>query len=314
MKPLIALCGLFYPVAILRYFENALLRRNDIDLVTVGPDFGVWLPWKAGMHLPYTVRVVDIPIPQVTNGRPPVSFAEAKLRGKLGRLPDVWLQIDAGHCFQGKPSEGLNIVAATDPHCLNYDYQRSIADIFYCMQTPYMKEGDSYFPYAYDSEWHRFIGGVEKHGLRDYGEPKFHAALCGLTYKSRQDWANALRSKGYNVFLDTGPSYNDARKIYASSVTGFNWSSLQDTVARCFELMAMGIPSPMNRVPDLLRLFEDGEHFLGFDDLSGAVQASVELIENPELQENIWVKARRAVEPHTYDARIFTILGDADLV
>ena len=309
MKPLVALSGLFYPVAILRYFESALLRRTDIDFVTVGPDFGTWLPWKSGMHLGYTVRTVDIPLPRVTSDQPPVQFAEAKIRSRLGRLPDLWLQVDAGYHFSGKPVSGCSVIVATDPHVLNYDRQRTLADYFYCMQTPYAKSDDRYFPYAYDVFWHRRIGDDERPT-----EPTYDASLCGLVYSNRLSWASLLRGRGYKVFLDTGPSYGDARKIYAESVTGFNWSSKKDTVARCFELMAMGVPSPMNRTSDLLRLFRDGEHFLGFDSVGEAAQASISLIESEALRNEIRSKALEAVEPHTYDARVETILRDVQII
>jgi len=66
--------------------------------------------------------------------------------------------------------------------------------------------------------------------------------------------------------------------------------------------------------PDLVRLFKDGKHFLGFDHLTSAIQMSLELIRSAELREQIRREAREAVKPHTYDARIQTILEDVGLV
>ncbi len=302
-KPLVVLSGLFYPVAMLRYFESALRRRRDIELITTGPDFGAWLPWKSGMRLPYQMPPVDTPLPQTDSGATPLTFAERR----IGRVVDLWLQIDAGYYLRGKPKNGVNVVVATDPHCLNYDAQRQSADIFYCMQQPYMKDGDKWLPYAYESNWHRFIENHERTVTCD-------ACLVGIAYKNRSGWARLLRNKGYHVYLETGPAYEDARALYAASLTGFNWSSLQDTTARVYELFAMGVPAVLNRVPDLMDMFTEDKDFLGFDNMREAVRQSIRLIEDVGLRETLRENARDAVELHTYDARVERILKEAGVV
>ena len=302
-KPLVVLSGLFYPVAMLRYFESALRRRRDIELVTTGPDFGAWLPWKSGMRLPYQMPPVDFPLPQTSSGATPITFAERR----LGRVVDLWLQVDAGYYLRGKPVHGVNVIVATDPHCLNYDAQRKSVDKFYCMQQPYMKPGDEWLPYAYEPHWHRFVEDHER-------SKEYDACLVGLAYNNRVDWARLLRNKGYRVYLETGSAYEDARALYAMSLTGFNWSSLQDTTARVYELFAMGIPAVLNRVPDLMDMFTEGEDFLGFDNLREAGKQSIRLIKDADLREALRKNARDTVAPHTYDARVERILKEANIV
>ena len=42
---------MFYPVAILRYFQQALQRRDDVNVYSVGPWTGTWIPWMGGLYL-----------------------------------------------------------------------------------------------------------------------------------------------------------------------------------------------------------------------------------------------------------------------
>jgi glycosyltransferase involved in cell wall biosynthesis len=175
------------------------------------------------------------------------------------------------------------------------------------MQKPYMKPGDIWLPYAYDPIWHAQTTIPAK-------DRQYDAALIGLPYPDRNKLVTRLRNDGLNVFYEIGPCYNDARDIYHNTRVGLNWSSLQDTTARVFELMAFGICPVLNRVPDLMELFTDGEHFLGFNDLEEAAQKAEMAAKDFELCERIGNAARNAVEPHSWDARVQKVLEVAELV
>jgi hypothetical protein len=81
-----------------------------------------------------------------------------------------------------------------------------------------------------------------------------------------------------------------------------------------FELMAMGIAPVLNRVPDLMSMFEDRQDFLGFDTEDQAVSLVTELLDDLEFADWVGRCARKAVEPHSWDARVQQILEDTGLV
>ena len=292
----IVLSGIFYPMAILRYFEAALGRRDDIELFTVGPFTGTWIPWANGMHLPIKyAKQPDLVLPKMQN-YVPIGFVESKLPWQ----PDLWLQIDAGFHFHGKPAKGKNVIVGTDPHVLNYDQQRTFADTFYCMQTPYQKDGDSYLPYAYDPIWHAPEEQPQKNDV----------CLIGLHYDQRNKLVDRLRANGLSVYYDLGPCFDEARALYNQAPIGLNWSSLEDLTARVFELLGMKRLAVVNRVPDLDLFFDDENDLLIFDTLDDAVDIVVWHNENRLRAEQIAEQGHEAVKPHTWDARIETILNE----
>lgn len=292
----VVLSGIFYPVAILRYFEAALRRRPDVELFAAGPYTGTWIPWAGGMHLPQRYAAApDLALPQSVLASPlPVSVVESRLPWR----PDLWLQVDAGWHLRGRPAHGRNVIVATDPHVLNYDAQRGYADTFYCMQTPYIKPGDEYLPYAYDPVWH-----APEEQTRNYD-----ACLLGLHYPQRDALVQSLRANGASVCYDLGPSYDEARALYNQAPVGLNWSSLQDLTARVFELLGMRRLAVVNRVPDLERFFEDGRDLVVFDDLQDAMDKAMYCLRHPNDVVGIAESGHHAVQEHTWDARVSRIL------
>lgn len=299
----IVLSGIFYPVAILRYFENALLRRDDVELFTVGPYTGTWIPWAGGMNLSAKyAKKPDLPLAgdMARIGKVPygvVSF--------LPWVPDLWLQVDAGFYFDfgGKYNTQAGRVAhvATDPHVLDYSYQRTQCHQFFNMQKIYSQPGDIYLPYAADPEWHAPIEGLEK---------EYDACLIGLHYESRTRLVDALRQKGLRVYYDIGPAFREYQLLYARSKVALSWSSKQDLIARVFEAMAMKIPLVCNIVPDLDLHFKDGVHYHGFRGLGDAIKEVEEIVgTHRNAAEKMAQQAHDLVmEKHTYDHRIQQIL------
>jgi hypothetical protein len=286
-------------LAIGRYFEAALKRRaanDEIELVTVGPYTGHWIPWNGGMTLPDKYAIPPtLPLPR--GSKPvPISYIE----GQLPQKPDLWLQVDAGWHMTGRPAHGKNVIVATDPHVLNYDQQRAWADVFYCMQACYAKPGDEYLPYAYDPIWHAPQSEARL----------FDVCLLGLHYQNRNQLVNALRERGVKVYYDLGPCYDEARALYNQAPLGFNWSSLNDLTARVFELLGLGRLAVVNRVPDLAKFFEDGRDLVAFETLGEAVEKIIYYLAHEAEAEAIAERGRLAVQPHTWDARVGQILAD----
>lgn len=302
----VVLTGIYYPVAILRYFEQAIKRRPDVEVVTMGPYTGNYIPWNGGMKLKeeYAVQP-DIPLPLQHMQGLPSRIAESMLRSvRPDFVPDLWLQVDAGFKLMGKVRSGKNFIVGTDPHCLNYDEQRTYADEFFCMQTPYMKSGDRWLPYAFDPVWH----------LPDPNnttEPVYDAGYVGAPYDNRKMLIGALQSNGFKVLATGyGPAYAEARDLYAQMKIGLNWSSLKDLTARVFEICALGLTPVVNRVPDLEKVgFIEGMHYEGFDTVEEAVRKCRGLIDDPKHAEAMAMCAQQFIRPHTWDARVAEVLS-----
>lgn len=297
----VVLSGLFYSMAILRYFEAALRRRDDVELYTVGLDKGYWVPWKGGMVSKTETKIlpVDLPLSNGSHINPfiPISYVENRLPFK----PDLWLQIDAGFYFEGRPQSGKNFIVGTDPHVLNYDRQRTYADKFFNMQKCYAKSGDEYLPYAFDPIWHAKEENVEQ---------AFDVCFLGLAYPQRVSVINALKQKGVSVYNDLGPIYGEARHLYNQAPVSFNWSSLLDLNARAFELLGMGRLQVINRVPELKDFFEDGKDLVVFENnLPECVEKIQYYLAHKEEAQRIADQGHKTVQPHTWDARVEQLLS-----
>jgi len=295
----VVLTGIFYPMAILRYFEAALRRRPDVSLFTAGPWTGAWIPWAGGMNLPAKYAASpDLPLPMAALHQ---SFPAAFIEARLPWAPDLWLQVDAGWHLRGRPRAVRSLIVGTDPHVLDYGEARQYADVFYCMQACYGKGDDRYLPYAYDPIWH----------APEDQPRRYDACLLGLHYKQRDRWVAALRARGMDVCYDLGPVFDEARALYNQAPIGLNWSSLKDLNARVFELLGMRRLAVVNRVPDLATFFQDGRDLVVFDTLDEAVEKALYYHAHPDEAEIVAGQGHTAVAPHTWDARVAQILEDA---
>jgi spore maturation protein CgeB len=216
---------------------------------------------------------------------------------------DLWLEVDAGFFLDPKPKKGIVAHVATDPHALNYDRQRQLADFFFNMQTPYMKNGDIYLPYAYDPKVH----------YPEESEKEYDVCMVGLHYELRTQLVNRLVAEGLNVHYSIGEIFDEYREVYNKSRVAINWSSRLDMNARVWELAAMGIPAVQNTVPDMKTFFVPGEHYLEFTDVDGAVKQVLWALDNYDEAQDMANAAYRKVQPHTWDARIAQILDRVGL-
>jgi glycosyltransferase involved in cell wall biosynthesis len=284
-----------------RYMLDALKRRRDVDVFVVAPFTNTYIPWLGGIHLPR--KYVSIPdLALGANDEVVYPWVEKQLPWK----PDLWIEGNAGLRAHGRP-EGKFVVIGTDPHVLDYDARRAVADIFFCMQKPYAKPSDIWLPYAYDPIWHT-------PSPKPLFDRSLEITLIGLTYPNRLKLMEELRGRGHATHLSTGAAYDEARDIYHDSFCGLNWSSLLDTTARVFELMAFGCVPILNRVPDLLELFREDEHFLGFDNFSEAVAKIEGILGDLPRAEALVESAKAAVKPHTWDSRMEFVLQKAGVL
>ena len=289
---------MYYPVSIGKYFDFALKRRDDVNLHTIGPWTSTYIPWMGGMYLQDKhSRPPDSPMSKTFCGQ--VKVNPKILESRLPFKPDLWINADAGFSFS-KPDCPYAIIA-TDPHVLNYDYQRTQADMFYNMQKVYSKEDDIYLPYCADPKWHSPLN-VDK---------EYDVCLIGLKYENRTRLVNRLRDRGLNVFYETGIVYDKYQEAYAKSRLAFSWSSKLDLIARVFEAMAMDVPLVCNHVPDMELFFEDGVDYYGFDNLEQAEAQIFMALANYEDAKMVSKNAHtKVMADHLYDHRIEQILAD----
>jgi len=304
----IVLSALWYPCAIAVYFLEAF-RDTGHEVVVAGPDFGTWIPWKGGMHLPqkYAIKP-DVVLPQRGVG---MWDADRLVRERYG-APDLWVQVDAGYYLNIEPraiwydrATYPIVVIGTDPHVLDYRVQREEADYFFCMQKCYMQPGDIWLPYAYSTHHHYPVEA----------DNEYDVMLIGLQYPNRCAVMGALADKGYRTYLDTGPVFDEARELYAKTKVIFNWSSRQDTVARVWEAMAFRKCLVTNRTPDLPLLFTEGKHYLGFDSIGEAVEKVEWALAHDKEREEIAFNGFWEVRTkgHSYGDRVDFILEKVGL-
>lgn len=295
-----------YPVAMGRYIWEAFLRREDVEIFSAGPYSVDNIPWKGGMKLPKSYLLPpDLPMPFI--GTPSVNYSY--LEKKLPWKPDLFLEVNGGLQSPESPVSAPYAVVGTDPHVLNYDNVRVRANKFFCMQKPYMKSTDVWLPYAYDPIYHSKTPVP-------WEEREYDCSLIGLQYPGRIAFFNELQNKGHNVYFDIGKAYHDAREIYHKTKVGFNLSGhgKKDTTARVFELMGFGIVPLLNRVPDLMEMFEENIHYVGFSSVTEAIEKWHWIMDNQEKAQEIAEAGNQAVKPHTWDARAETILKEMDLL
>ena len=294
----IAFSTIFYPVSMGLYILNALRRRDDVELWTVGPFTGSYIPWGGGMHLPARyINTPDMPLSQNTiQQKIPTVF----MKNKIPWTPDLFLQVDAGWHFLDRPPGKIVAHVQTDPHCLKELYRPAIvySDVTFCMQTPYIKEGEEYLPYAYDPEIH-YPMDIDK---------EYDACMLGLQYPQRDALVARLRSHGLNVKYGIGTVYDEYRIEYNKSRIALSWSSLLDTPTRVYEALAMKVALVCNRTKDLENFFVEGEHYLGFETVEEAEKQVLLLLSDDKKRTQIAEEGYEAVLPHSWDERAKQIL------
>jgi hypothetical protein len=309
-KKLVVVSGTFYPLTMMHYFIFALKRRPDVELITVGPYTGTWIPWKGGMHLPqqYATPPTYPLAPELIN--PPSNTSpmvvDAMIKAQYRRVPDLWLQIDAGFYFNARPNAKHVALVATDPHCLLYNAQRRIVDKFFNMQKAYMQDGDILLPYAYDPFIHKYKP-LEKF---------YEGCLIGALYPERQQLVKALQDAGYNIYTKVGEVFEVYAERYNHSKVALNVSSMLDVNARTFEAMGMRRPLLTNRLPALSEHFKEGVHYMGFDTVSEAVHQFRYMMDREHKDEMDAMVENAYAEvstKHTYDIRIEQIFKEVGL-
>jgi hypothetical protein len=301
----VMMSAIWYPLAMATYIRQAFERRDDIELITVGPFTGSWIPWNGGMQIhPKYVYTPTVALPQNMVGRT-IPFSICREITHLEKAPDLFIQVDAGFHFLDRPVGKKVIHIQTDPHCLKLSYElpKSYSDFNFCMQKAYMEEGEYYLPYAYDER--TFFPTWD--AIKNYD-----ACLIGLHYENRDRLVNALRDKGMNVHYSIGEIFDQYRMYYSQSKIALNWSSLDDLNARVFE--GIGLPVLTNIVSDMKEFFEDGTHYVGFQHTGEAVEKAIELLANPDKRNEIGRNAHELVlSKHTWSHRVQQILETAGL-
>lgn len=308
-----------YPLSMASYFMRAFNRRDDIELRTMGPYTGTWIPWANGIRLPVKYAISPTYpgyLGQFSNNREfPWSMAASMLQGWQ---PDLIITIDAGIMFDRRPdSKCLVVHVATDPHYLEYDVARTRCDTFYNMQKCYMKGNDKYLPYAFDPTVHYPMSEVEKTS---------DCVLIGVTnpaYQERSDFIAELRLRGVSVINDVGYIFDEYREMNNQASIGLHSSTKDDMAARVFELPAMGLAPVINRVPDLVEFFEENNHYLGFTGVREGVEKVMFLKSSQEqlkqlavrAHDNVWkIDSITGFPQHSYDSRVWRILNDGGFI
>lgn len=299
----VGISALHYPVTMARYFIDAFERREDVEVYTVGPYFGSYIPWNGGMNLPLRyVKSPYLPLPNTAN-KIPYEMVKSQMPQDL----DLFVTIDAGWHFTTRPQAKVTALVQTDPHVLKQSYEQPAAysDYNFCMQQIYMKPGEIYLPYGADTHWF----------YPEEREMEYDVCLIGLHYPQRDRFVAALRSLGLKVYYDIGVVYDEYRELYNKSRVAISWSSLQDLPVRVWEAMAMKRPLVCNHVPDMDKFFKNSVHYMGFESLDEAITDVQYLLNNPEEAEVISENAYGVVmNGNSFDDRVQQILKDCKIL
>ena len=305
-KTKILLLSIHYPFAIKNYWENAIRRNPNLELVTTGPYTGAWTPWLGGITLDkkYAVPPTYVMPFKPNVGRVPYALVKSYM---TNWTPDLVMTINAGIDWIDKPTDGIVVSVGTDGHVLDYTHSRKISDKFFNMHPKYAQDGDVVLSYAFDPGTHYAVTDVEK---------DHDAVLIGMPYPERVAWVEKLRKFGVSVLFENGPIFDEYRKLNNRARIGLNWSSKGDLNARVFEIMAMRLCPVIDRCADLERLgFVEGQHYLGFMGFPEAIEKVMWAKEHPDEANAIALSAYNKVnkDNFTYDKLVLDVLKEVGL-
>ena len=314
-KLTVCISGLIYPVTMMRFFWEALEKRDDCKVFSIGPFFGNFIPWPndqgtPGRFLPdkYT-KVPDAPLPKqaATTYLDPQMIVDI-----VPKDIDLFLQVDAGWHFSARPPGKVVALVETDAHCPgwqqgHYKLPRSYSDYVFTMHSNFMNPGEFFLPYAAHDWVYPPQFDVEK---------EFDVAMIGVQYGNRVDLARMLRAEGCSVRNDTGIIFDEYREVYHKSRCALSLSSAKDTPVRVWEAFAMAVPLVADRTPDLERFFIEDVHYKGFDTLGEAVNQIRWVLQYPDEAQAMANNAYRVLikNDHTFDNRVKTILEICGLI
>lgn len=301
----ILLSTIHYPVAASRYVYWALKRMGH-EVITVGPAVGPFLPWANGTNLePYEWK------PDIAMG--PSEYGQhnaSPLKDALALLhtpPDLIIQMDA-HFVMGGKAPCPNVLWAIDNHLERYGAYDTFDRIFIAHSWGYMHElpNAEWLPCAHDP-LHHFV--IDESAPRPYD-----VMVIGVGYPQREAVVAALRGAGIKVLASTGKIYSEYNRLYNQAKIALVVSSQHDLAMRVFENMAQGCLVVADEEPDMAKAgFEDGVHYLQYRTLSEAVATVGDALKyhGSARIDEIAMRAREAVKPHTWQSRIERILEAA---
>lgn len=292
-------------------FFTAAFRRLGHEVITVGPYSGDdgSIPWPGQPKFPQYIDKPTIPLPESLS-----SFPLAALKTQLPGDIDLVFSFDAGFRLTGKLDGIPSILYGTDPHAIDYRPYISEYDFFFCAQNfvwnQPLPEGAVWVPLAYDPTVH-----IKQNPISDEDRP-VDVVFIGVmgngpgndnAYAKRWRAVQALKEK-FQTFAIQGMIFRECTEAYNRGKIGFNWSSQNDLPMRIWENAAYGNCVVTNKLPLLEEVgFVDGKTCIVYE-------TQDELLEKVEqaITTGSWRKIARAgnvmVHPHTYDARVQTML------
>ena len=207
--------------------------------------------------------------------------------------PTAYVSVDTWH-----DSEEYHTVRGYDAV---FAAQRYFLDSFLAAGAPRAH----WLPLGYDPANHFPGEAAEDHDVAFVGTLKF------VVNQPRIRRLNRLREH-FSVYLRQDLMGAAACDAWGRGKLAFNSSICADINMRVFEVMAMGRPMLMNRdaaVNGLFDLFEEGRHFIGYDDEADLVRQVRRYLDDSAARNRIGREAREAVrETHSYQRRAETLI------
>jgi len=158
-----------------------------------------------------------------------------------------------------------------------------------------------YLPVAASPKWHHPVEGAE---------PQLDWTAIWHNCGPRPELVAHMASRFPNglVAYASGESYS---RHVANAQCALNKSRLGETTMRVFETMVMGVPLVTDRVPETAELFQEGEHYLGYETAEECGDQVAWVLSHPSEAAAMATRAQVLVlRRHTYFQRILKVFGE----
>lgn len=248
---------------------------------------------------------------------PLISWIDARRWIKWRKLkPDLFLWVESPRFVEVKVRKPFPCPTACyviDTH-MRIDELKALARQY---ETVFVAQRDDALGFAADglsAHWLPLAADPEVHAPADV-PVDFDVGFVGYIEAARyRDRFQLLRALSQEFKVNVVKAYGRAMaEAYCRSRIGFNRSLNGDVNMRVFEVMAMGLPLVTDRIGNgLADLFEEGKHFIGYNDRDELLEQVRRLLADDALRAHIGRTAHEKVlAEHTYHHRADTILARA---
>lgn len=291
MKVLIAANWL--PVTVAQHFAKAF-KQEGHEVVTVGPAYGHWMPWTGGL-LVLNENKPDIAVPAN------MQIQYADIAGLVGAAPDMVMCFEPHPIIAGLPASVKSIGYACDNHVRKmWPGEYDTLYVAHSWGDGADAANAKWLPVGYDPELN-----YDMELQRDVD-----VAIVGCIYQHRLDAVVYMLSHNVTVNLAWGRINPEWNAMYNRARAALCFSYKGDLSDRILANLAQGCLVVCDRgIKDLEAIgIKEWQHCLAFENHAELVER-IEQARDDAFRYTMTEQAKRAVLPHTWRARVQTMVG-----